>query len=70
MDIVFFLESGGSLILAGLIVAFAVARKRAGGSAWPQSLVVANLLVISVVGLTALGIVLMIASFSVGNGGA
>lgn len=70
VDIIYFLESGGTLILAGLIVAFAVARKRSGGDAWPQSLIVANLVVISVVGLTALGIVLMIASFASGNGAA
>jgi hypothetical protein len=64
MDIVYFLESGGILIVAALIAAFAVARKKSGGPDWPQSLVVANALVISVVGLTALGIVLLIMSFA------
>lgn len=64
MDLIYFLESGGILLLAGLIVLFCVARKKAGGDAWPQSLAFANALVISVVGLTALGVVLLISSFA------
>lgn len=64
MDIIYFLESGGILVVAALIALFCVVRKKAGGDAWPRSLVFANLLVISVVGLTALGIVLMVSSFA------
>lgn len=64
MDLIYFLESGGTLLLAGLIVAFVIGRKKAATGTWPTSLVVANGLVISTVGLTALGVVLMIKSFS------
>ncbi len=64
MDLIFFLESGGTLALAGLILAFTIARKKAANGLWPTSIVVANALVISMVGLTALSIVLLIKSFA------
>ncbi|WP_119165791.1 hypothetical protein [Algihabitans albus] len=64
MDLIYFLESGGTLLLAGLILVFVIGRKKAATGVWPTSLVLANGLVISMVGLTALGIVLFIKSFS------
>jgi len=64
LNIFSFVESGGLFILAALLMVLMIVKARRTGGEWPKSMVLTNVLIISIIGVAALGLVLGLGSFS------